>query len=126
MLIGELSRRSGLSVDTLRFYEKIGLIPPPPRNGGGRRVYDAGTLDWIAFLEKLAATGMRQADRVRYARLRHQGDVTLAERRAMLEAHRTATGARLAELKAALAFIDGKIAQYARLEAALIHGKDQL
>lgn len=48
MLIGELSRRSGLSVDTLRFYEKIGLIAPPPRDDAGRRDLANGGLWWDA------------------------------------------------------------------------------
>lgn len=117
MKIGELARQTGLSVDTLRFYERIGLIQRPARDGGGRRDYDPAVLDWIAFLGRLAATGMRQADRVRYAALRRQGDATLAARRAMIEAHRTAIASRVAELNAALALMDDKIETYRRMEA---------
>ena len=117
MKIGELARQTGLSVDTLRFYERIGLIQRPARDGGGRRDYDPAVLDWIAFLARLAATGMRQADRVRYAALRRQGDATLAARRAMIEAHRTAIAAWVAELNAALALMDDKIETYRRMEA---------
>lgn len=117
MKIGELARQTGLSVDTLRFYERIGLIQRPARDGGGRRDYDPAVLDWIAFLARLAATGMRQADRVRYAALRRQGDATLAARRAMIEAHRTAIAARVAELNAALALMDDKIETYRCMEA---------
>ena len=117
MKIGELARQTGLSVDTLRFYERIGLIQRPARDGGGRRDYDPAVLDWIAFLARLAATGMRQADRVRYAALRRQGDATLAARRAMIEAHRTAIAARVDELNAALALMDEKIETYRRMEA---------
>ncbi|KGJ20909.1 MerR family transcriptional regulator [Paracoccus sanguinis] len=117
MKIGELARQTGLSVDTLRFYERIGLIQRPARDGGGRRDYDPAVLDWIAFLARLAATGMRQADRVRYAALRRQGDATLAARRAMIEAHRTAIAARVDELNAALALMDDKIETYRRMEA---------
>lgn len=117
MKIGELSRQTGLSVDTLRFYERIGLIQRPARDGGGRRDYDPAVLDWIAFLARLAATGMRQADRVRYAALRRQGDTTLAARRAMIEAHRATITARVAELNEALALMDDKIETYRRMEA---------
>lgn len=117
MKIGELSRQTGLSVDTLRFYERIGLIQRPARDGGGRRDYDPAVLDWIAFLARLAATGMRQADRVRYAALRRQGDATLAVRRAMIEAHRATIAARVAELHEALALMDDKIETYRRMEA---------
>ena len=123
MRIGELARQSGLSVDTLRFYEKIGLIRPPARDGAGRRDYDADVLVWVSFLGQLNATGMRQADRVTYARLRHQGDATIAARRQMLEAHREGLSDRIAALQRAMTLLDDKIANYRRQEAALT-GKD--
>jgi DNA-binding transcriptional MerR regulator len=123
MKIGKIAQASGLSVDTLRFYEKIGLIPPPARDDAGRRDYDPGTLDWIGFLGRLAATGMKQADRVRYAAFRRQGDRTLAARRAMLEAHRKVIVMRLAELTDALALMDAKIAIYRAQEAAFHTGE---
>ncbi len=87
MLIGDVAKQSGLTVDTLRYYEKIGLIVPPMRNDAGRRVYGDDMLGWIKFLEQLNATGMKQADRIRYAALRRRGDETLTERREMLERH---------------------------------------
>lgn len=117
MKIGELARQSGLTVDTLRFYEKIGLIRPPARDAAGRRDYDAGMLAWVAFLAQLNATGMKQADRIRYARLRHQGDATVGERRRMLEAHRAELVRRIGTLAEALALMDGKIAAYRQAEA---------
>lgn len=124
MRIGELARQSGLSVDTLRFYEKIGLIRPPARDAAGRRDYDRDVLTWVTFLGQLNATGMKQADRVTYARLRHRGDGTLAARRQMLEAHREGLALRIAELGRSLALLDDKIANYRRQEAALT-GKDR-
>ena len=93
---GDLARATGCNIETIRYYERIGLIQRPARDEGGRRDYDPAVLDWIAFLARLAATGMRQADRVRYAALRRQGDTTLAARRAMIEAHRTTIAARAA------------------------------
>lgn len=116
MLIGEVSRRTGLSIDTLRFYEKIGLIQPPARDDAGRRDYDPEVLGWIGFLEQLNATGMKQADRVRYARLRQQGPATASDRRAMLEVHRDDIRRRLLQLQETLALMDRKIVAYRAME----------
>jgi DNA-binding transcriptional MerR regulator len=116
MRIGDIAERTGLSVDTLRFYEKIGLIAPPARDAAGRRDYDPEVLGWIGFLAQLNATGMKQADRVRYARLRQQGPATATARREMLEAHREAIRARLAALRDTLTLMDRKIADYRAME----------
>lgn len=117
MLIGEFARETGLSVYTIRFYEKIGLIPAPPRDGGGRRVYSEGSLGWIKFLKQLNATGMPQADRVRYAALRQRGEETYVERREMLEAHYAKIRGDLAALEQTCALMQRKIAIYHKLEA---------
>ncbi|UWS09019.1 MerR family transcriptional regulator [Phaeobacter inhibens] len=116
MKISEVAMATGLSVDTLRFYEKIGLIDPPARDAAGRRVYDREILGWIRFLGQLNATGMKQADRVRYARLRAKGRDTLAERREMLEAHREVIRRQLEQLHDTLALMDRKVAIYHDLE----------
>ncbi|WBU54365.1 MerR family transcriptional regulator [Paracoccus sp. SCSIO 75233] len=116
MKIGELARRTGLSIDTLRFYEKIGLIDHPARDGAGRRDYGPDMLEWVGFLARLNATGMKQADRIRYAALRRQGDATLAERREMIEAHRQQVVDRIAMLTGSLDFLDAKIETYREME----------
>lgn len=116
MKISEVAQRSGLSTDTLRFYEKIGLIDPPPRDDAGRRDYPEAVLGWIRFLDQLNATGMKQADRIRYARLRAEGPATYGARRAMLEAHREEIARRLAEMQDTLALMDRKVAHYRQLE----------
>lgn len=112
MRIGDVAQKTGLSVDTLRFYEKIGLIDPPPRDQAGRRVYDERNLNWIAFLAQLNATGMKQADRVRYAQLRRQGSATALARRKMLEDHRDHVRAQLVALHDTLTLLDSKITAY--------------
>ena len=117
MMIGEVATRTGLSTDTLRFYEKSGLIAPPMRNDAGRRIYGEEVLGWIGFLEQLNATGMKQADRVRYAALRQQGDSTLTARRELLEAHRETIAAKLALMQDTMALMDRKVATYRTLEA---------
>ena len=124
MYIGDLARASGLSIDTLRWYEKIGLLPPPPRDRGGRRVYPPETLTWIAFLARLKATGMSIAGMLDYARLREEGESTTAARRALLEAHRDAVVAEIAALSENLAALDDKIEIYRTIEARLARSSD--
>lgn len=87
MTIGAMARRTGLTESTLRYYEKKGLIHVA-RDGGGRRAYDEGDVEWIAFICRLKETGMLLRDIQRYSELRDQGRSTMPERLAMLEAHR--------------------------------------
>lgn len=118
MMIGELARLSGLSVDTLRYYEKIGLVPPPLRDAGGRRIYDAAMLRWLGFLERLKATGLGMRERLRYAELRARpGVASVRERREMLEQHRDKVAADLQRLTETLALLDDKVALYRRIES---------
>ncbi|WP_028312986.1 MerR family transcriptional regulator [Derxia gummosa] len=84
--ISDVAAASGLSAHTLRWYERIGLIDPVAQTGGARR-YGDGDLVWIAFLQRLRATGMPIREMQRYAELRRQGDATLAERHALLADH---------------------------------------
>jgi DNA-binding transcriptional MerR regulator len=118
MKIGDLARASGLSIDTLRYYEKIGLLPRA-RRAGGQRIYGEDILTWIDFLKRLKATGMPIAEMITYARLREAGPETSALRRQMMEAHRASVAARIAELDANLAVLDGKIETYRAIEAEL-------
>ncbi|MBS8260479.1 MerR family transcriptional regulator [Roseibium polysiphoniae] len=117
MLIGDLAQKCGLSVDTLRYYEKIGLIPKPLRDGGGRRVYDQTILRWVDFLDRLKATGMGIKDRLRYADLRTRGAASLTERRQMLEEHRDKVLSDLERLTEMLDVLDDKIILYRKMEA---------
>ena len=112
MQIGEVAQRTGLSIDTLRYYEDIGLIPPQRRDGGGRRRYDPEILRWLEFVARLKSTGMPLAGMVRYAALRAAGDGTSADRMALLEEHGAKVAAQIGVLAEALDVINGKIATY--------------
>jgi DNA-binding transcriptional MerR regulator len=116
MKIGELSVRSGFSIDTIRYYERIGLLPKPARAPSGHRDYDASALTWLAFLGRLKTTGMPISEMVTYARLRASGFVTEPERKALLQRHREKVRARIAELQDCLSVLDDKIAGYAGTE----------
>lgn len=117
MRIGDLAEKSGLSTDTLRYYEKIGLLPRPLRDSGGRRIYDTAILRWIDFLDRLKATGMGIKDRLRYADLRSKGAASLTDRREMLQAHRGKVLEDIGRLTEMLAVLDDKIDLYRRMEA---------
>lgn len=113
MKIGELARRSGLSAYTIRYYERIGLLPYADRDRSTRRDYDPSILVWIAFLGRLKTTGMPIRDMLRYAALRTQGDDTVRERQAILEAHRQQVQAQIENLQDCLLVLDQKIVGYA-------------
>jgi DNA-binding transcriptional MerR regulator len=117
LTIAEVAGLSGLSSHTLRYYERIGLVDPIARVHGGQRRYDAGDLAWLAFLQRLRATGMSIRDMQRFAELRRHGDTTISERRALLEAHRDEVVERIAELQRDLHTVTEKITHYQNLES---------
>ena len=116
MKIGELAKRSGLTAHTIRYYERIGLLPYAVRDPSSRRDYDASILTWIEFLGRLKATGMPIREMLRYAALRETGAGTEAQRRDLLDQHRTRVRAHVAQLQACLLVLDAKIAGYADVE----------
>ena len=116
MKIGELAKRSGLSPHTIRYYERIGLLPYADRDRSRQRDYDASILIWIEFIGRLKTTGMPIRDMLHYAALRERGVGTETERRALLEHHRERVRAHVAELQNCLLVLDAKIAGYADVE----------
>lgn len=107
---------TGLSVHTLRYYERIGLLGPLPRGGDGHRRFRAEDLTWIAFLGRLRATGMTIRDMVRFAQLRRQGPRTVGLRRRMLEAHAADVERKMAVLGESLRVVREKIVTYQTME----------
>lgn len=57
MLIGALSEQTGCNIETIRYYEKIGLLPPPPRSAGGRRLYTHDHLKRLTFVRRSRQLG---------------------------------------------------------------------
>ncbi|MGW5850606.1 MerR family transcriptional regulator [Streptomyces sp. NPDC055254] len=111
--ISEVEARTGLTQHTLRWYERIGLMPHVDRSHSGQRRFSDKDLDWLALVGKLRATGMSVADMVRYAELVRAGEHTFDERRELLERTRRDVRARIAELTDALGVLDHKIGTYA-------------
>ncbi|HLL36091.1 MerR family transcriptional regulator [Streptomyces sp.] len=110
--ISEVAAFTGLTAHTLRWYERIGLMPHIDRSHTGQRRYTNRDLDWLDLVGKLRLTGMPVADMVRYAELVRAGDHTYDERRELLETTRQDVLARIAELRDTLAVLDRKIDIY--------------
>lgn len=111
--IADAASRTGVSVHTLRYYERAGLVVTPvDRTGGGQRRYSELDLQWITVCTKLRATGMPIRTIRRYAELVSAGRGNEEERLALLEEHRSEVLARLAEIKRNLQLIDHKIDVY--------------
>jgi DNA-binding transcriptional MerR regulator len=113
--IAEAAAHSGLSIDTLRYYERIGLIEPPARDAGGRRCYTDEDLTWLLFVVKLRRTGMPIAMMVEYAQLRRLGDSSAGRRKEILEEQRESVREQLAHLQSCLELLDYKIDNYDRI-----------
>lgn len=110
--VGEAAAQSGFSVDTLRYYERLGLLTDVDRTAGGRRRYTTDDLGWLALVSCLRGTGMPVREMQEFAELVRAGDHNFAERRALLEAHRERVLAHIDALREQLRMIDHKIDYY--------------
>ena len=111
MLIGEFSKITGISADTLRYYEKEGIIKPM-RNESDRRNYSESDVKWAEFIIRLKDTGMPIREIRRYAKLRAKGNETLYERLEMLLAHQKKLDTQIAKLLENRSRLDDKIEYY--------------
>jgi DNA-binding transcriptional MerR regulator len=116
--ISDAARAVGVSAHTLRYYERAGLLDPVDRAASGHRRYAEEDLVRIQFLTKLRSTGMPIRQIRAYAELMRGGDETHEARLALLEEHREAVRARLAETARNLDLIDHKIDFYRERLAA--------
>ena len=114
MLIHEVSERTGLSQATLRYYERIGLVPPIPRDDSGHRSYSEGVVDDLTWLSCLRATGMGIEDLRRYRDQRADGDAR--EQKLLLQRHAVRLRAELDQLQARLHYIETKVRLWAARE----------
>jgi DNA-binding transcriptional MerR regulator len=115
LTIAEVAQRTGLSTDTLRYYERAGLIGPVSRTAGNHRAYAASDLDWLAFLLRLRETGMTIADMHKFAKLRSDGDSSVPARLDMLRRHRASLDAHISSLRRNATALDDKINHYQQL-----------
>ncbi|MEM9908411.1 MAG: MerR family transcriptional regulator [Cyanobacteria bacterium P01_D01_bin.44] len=116
LTIQQVAKATGLSVHTLRYYERCDLIAPIHRARNGHRRYSAQDINWIKFLTKLRLTGMPIRQMQQYATLLREQPDAVEERRALLEAHRQTVLDHLQQLQENLAVIDWKIQHYKEVE----------
>ena len=112
MTIAEVSRKYDISADTLRYYERIGLIPPVPRTRGGLRDYGEESCGWIQLMKCMRAAGVQIEALIEYVDLFQQGDATLDARKALLVEQRDQLVSRMAEMQASLDLLNQKIDRY--------------
>lgn len=111
--IGQVAQRTGLSVHTVRLYERAGLLAGDVRrDGSGRRVYSAWDVEWLANCVKFRASGMPLTTISRLAQLVREGSGNEAERLDLLREHRRYITEQLARLRDCLELVDVKVASY--------------
>ena len=112
MTIAEVSQKYDISADTLRYYERIGLIPPVPRTKSGIRDYNEESCGWIVLMKCMRKAGVQIEALIEYVALFQQGDSTLDARKALLMEQRDQLLARMADMQASLNRLNDKIERY--------------
>ena len=119
LTIDEVAKRTGLTVHTLRYYERVGLIAPIGRAPGGQRRYVASDMAWIEFLLRLRTTHMPIGKMQAFAKLRGVGDATVPDRRRMLEEHLTEVLSEIELMRRSADALQAKIEYYRSVEQSL-------
>ena len=112
MKIAEVSNQYGLSADTLRYYERIGLLPSVTRNASGVRDYGEQDCARVQFVKCMRGAGVSIEALIEYMQLFEQGEHTAAARKTLLEEQRELVEKRIADMQAGLDRLNGKIENY--------------
>jgi len=112
MKIAEVSERYAISTDTLRYYERIGLIQPVNRNGSGIRDYGEIDLRRVEFIKCMRSAGLPVEVLIEYIGLVQRGDETIEARKEILKEQRELLAARMEEMQKTLEVLDHKIEVY--------------
>ena len=112
MTIAEVSKKYGVSADTLRYYERIGLLPPVPRNKSGIRDYDEESCRWIEMMLCMRKAGVQIEALIEYVALFRQGDATAEARKNILVEQRERLLERMADMQSSLDRLNQKIEHY--------------
>ncbi|MGM0213575.1 MerR family transcriptional regulator [Enterococcus sp. AZ109] len=118
--IGKFATITGFTIDTLRYYEKEGIIQPK-RDENNRRIFDDRDIAWLDFIRKLKMTGMKLKDIRLYAQLRYKGDETIQERLDLLFDQADLLHTKQQEIEDHLTFLQSKISIYQQM---LAHKKE--
>jgi MerR family transcriptional regulator, aldehyde-responsive regulator len=112
MKIMEVSEQYGISSDTLRYYERIGLIPPVHRNGSGIRDYNELDMRRVEFIKCMRSAGLPIEVLIEYVGLVQQGDTTIEVRKEILKEQRAQLLSRMKEMQNTLEILNRKIEVY--------------
>ena len=112
MKISEVSEQSGISPDTLRYYERIGLLPPVNRSESGIRDYNELDIRRVDFIKCMRSAGLPIETLIEYYRLVQQGDHTMEARKEILQRQREQLMAKMEEIEKTLDLVDHKLEVY--------------
>ena len=129
MKIAEVSEQFSISSDTLRYYERVGLIPPVNRNGNGIRDYNELDLRRVEFIKCMRSAGLPVEVLIEYVALVLKGDRTIEARKEILKEQRELLAARMKEMQKTLDILDHKIEVYEnavlKKEKEMMQAEDQ-
>lgn len=120
MTIKEVSEKYNISQDTLRYYERVGMIPPVTRTAGGIRDYQESDLGWVELAICMRSAGLAVESMIEYVRLYQEGNATIPARLQLLEEQRRILEEQKAQIDETIKRLDYKISRY---EAAVETGK---
>lgn len=120
MTIKEVSEKYNISQDTLRYYERVGMIPPVTRTGGGIRDYQEADLSWVELAICMRSAGLPVEAMIEYVRLYQEGDQTISARLQLLVDQREALLEQKRQIDTTLERLNYKISRY---EKAVETGK---
>lgn len=112
MTISEVSKKYGLSQDTLRYYERVGVIPKVHRTEGGLRDYSEEDCGWVELVKCMRSAGLPVEMLIEYVRLTQAGDATIPERRQLLVEQRKQLEQQLQVIQDTIGRLDYKISRY--------------
>jgi MerR family transcriptional regulator, aldehyde-responsive regulator len=129
MKIAEVSEQYGISSDTLRYYERVGLIPPVNRNEGGIRDYNELDLRRVDFIKCMRSAGLPIEVLIDYVALVQKGDKTIEARKEILKEQRALLAARMEAMQKTLDILDHKLEVYEKAvltkEKKIVQTQDQ-
>ena len=112
MTIAEVSKQYQLSADTLRYYERVGMIPPVHRTAGGLRDYTEEDCGWVSLAKCMRSAGLPVEAMIEYVRLTQQGDGTIAARRQLLLEQKDQLLEQKKAIEATIERLEFKISRY--------------
>lgn len=112
MTIKEVSEKYDISQDTLRYYERVGMIPPVTRAASGIRDYQKDDLGWVELAKCMRSAGLPVEAMIEYVKMTQEGDATIPARLQLLTDQKEALLEQRAKIDATLKRLDYKIGRY--------------